>query len=72
MRREISELERREFLEACSADFARPRANPQLWQEELGERRAWDCTLMDDLHDDFYPWDADEISSSATFVKLSS
>lgn len=53
----ISELDRRQFLEECNASFARLRANPQLWQEELEERREWDGTLMDDLHDDPYPWD---------------
>ena len=55
----ISEYERRKFLEGLSEDFARLRANPELWQEELEERALWDCTLMDGLEDDLpYPPEA--------------
>ncbi len=54
----ISEFERRQFLEGVAADFARLRADPVAWEEELAERREWDCTLMDGLRDDPpYPWD---------------
>ena len=54
----ITEFERRQFLEECNAAFARLRADPVAWEEELSERREWDCTLMDGLHDDPpYPWD---------------
>jgi len=48
----ISEHERRAFLEGCNADYARLRADPDAWREELEERAAWDCTLMDGLKDD--------------------
>lgn len=65
----ISELDRRQFLEECNASFARLRATPELWQEELEERREWDCTLMDDLHDDPYP--RDETASAETAPEVS-
>lgn len=48
----ISEYERRIFLEGLSADYARLRADPVAWQEELDERALWDCTLMDGLRDE--------------------
>lgn len=64
----ISEFERRQFLEGVAADFARLRANKELWEEELAERREWDCTLMDDLHDDPYPWDEATPAENATEV----
>ena len=57
----ISEFERRQFLEECNAAFARLRADPVAWEEELDERREWDCTVMDGLRDDPpYPWDEHE------------
>src|SRR5688500_2341126 len=48
----ISDYERKTYLEGLSEDFARLRADPQAWQEELEERALWDCTLMDGLKDD--------------------
>ena len=48
----ISEYERKQFLEECNAAYARLRADPEAWQEELEERALWDCTLMDGLEDD--------------------
>lgn len=48
----ISEYERRVFLEECNASYARLRADPVAWQEELDERALWDCTLMDGLRDE--------------------
>ena len=34
----ISEYERKQFLEECNAAYARLRADPEAWQEELEER----------------------------------
>ena len=48
----IGAYERRVFLEGLSEDFARLRADPEVWQEELEERALWDCTLMDGLKDE--------------------
>ena len=47
------ELERRSnFLAGLNADFAASRANAELWQDELAERRMWDTTLSDGLEPD--------------------
>lgn len=55
----IGAYERRVFLEGLSEDFARLRADPEAWQEELEERALWDCTLMDALKDEPpYPHEA--------------
>ncbi len=48
----VEAYRRRLFLEAANADYARLRADPQAWAEELEERRLWDSTLLDGLEDD--------------------
>jgi hypothetical protein len=48
----IDIYERKRFLEGVNADFAALRNNPELWEEELEERRLWDATLADGLDDE--------------------
>lgn len=48
----ISEYERKKFLEGVREDYARLRADPEAWREELEERALWDVTLMDGLEDE--------------------
>jgi hypothetical protein len=48
----VEAYRRRLFLEAANADYARLRADPRTWAEELEERRLWDATLLDGLEDD--------------------
>ena len=48
----VTEYDRKLFLEGLNADYARLRADPQAWQEELEERALWDTILMDGLEDD--------------------
>jgi hypothetical protein len=38
---------RQHVLEAHNAAYAALRADPQAWQAELDERKAWDVTLTD-------------------------
>ena len=47
--RAVDDLRRRRFLEGLAEDFERLRADPVAWEEELEERKAWDCTLQDGL-----------------------
>jgi hypothetical protein len=47
----IDELYRKRFLEDCNRAYARLKADPKAWQQELEERRAWDVTLGDGLED---------------------
>ena len=56
----VEAYRRQQFLIAANADYARLRADPEAWAEELEERRLWDNTLMDGLEDDTYPLDDDE------------
>jgi hypothetical protein len=48
----IDEYHRQLFLTQLSQDFAELRKNPELWEEELAERRAWDVTLLDGIEDE--------------------
>jgi hypothetical protein len=43
----IERYERERFMEEANAGYARLRANPQAWQEELEERKEWDATDSD-------------------------
>lgn len=43
---------RRRILELTNAAYAAMRSDPEVWQEELDEREAWDTTLSDDLEDE--------------------
>lgn len=51
----VEAYRRRRFLESANADYARLRADPAAWADELAERQLWDATLADGLHDDPYP-----------------
>jgi len=50
------QLRRQEFWRQFNEAYARLRADPEAWAEELEERRLWDTTLMDGLEDD-PPWE---------------
>ena len=45
----IEEYRRSRLLVEANAAYAKLRANPEAWQEELAERRDWDATLADGL-----------------------
>ena len=45
----IDGLYRQRFLEDCNRAYARLKANPKAWREEMTERKAWDTTLADGL-----------------------
>lgn len=50
--RAIEAYRRRQFLEGLSCDFAKLRADPKAWQQELDERAEWDSTLADGVGDE--------------------
>jgi hypothetical protein len=56
LERALDDYCRRVFLEGLSADFARLKADPEAWAEELEERKRWEATLMDGLDNDEYEW----------------
>jgi len=39
------------FLDEVNAAFARLRADPRAWEEELAERQLWDFSLADGLEE---------------------
>ena len=45
----IDQYQRNKFLDEVNAAYARLRADPKAWKEELAERKDWDGTLMDGL-----------------------
>ena len=47
----IDDLYRKRFLEECSRAYARLKADPKAWREELAERKAWEATLADGLEE---------------------
>lgn len=49
--RAVEEYRRKCFLEEANRAFAALRDNPEAWEDELGERAAWDITLGDGLED---------------------
>lgn len=52
LERAIERYRREVFLQRVNDGFARLRADPVAWQEELAEREEWDVTLGDGLEDD--------------------
>ena len=48
----IEEERRRRFFDEADIAYARLRADPEAWAEELEERALWDNTLMDGLEDE--------------------
>jgi hypothetical protein len=51
----IERERRRAFLEGLNEDFARLRADPEVWADYQAEARSMEGTLMDGLED--YPWE---------------
>jgi hypothetical protein len=49
--RAVDGLYRKRLMEDLNRDYARLRADPKAWKEELRERELWDCTLADGLED---------------------
>jgi hypothetical protein len=47
----IDDLYRKRFLEDCNRAYARIKADPKAWKEELEERAVWDTTVGDGLED---------------------
>jgi hypothetical protein len=45
----VEKQRRRHILEETNAAYARLRADPSAWQEELEERVVWEATLADGL-----------------------
>lgn len=48
----VESFRRRRILEQTNAAYAAMRSVPEVWQEELEEREAWDTTLRDGLEDE--------------------
>jgi hypothetical protein len=48
----VDAYRRQFFLEQLNEQFARLRADPAAWREELAERKLWEGTLMDGLEDE--------------------
>jgi hypothetical protein len=38
----IDALEKQEFLQGLTADYARLREDPERWEQYVAERREWD------------------------------
>lgn len=51
LERAVDALYRREFLRGLADDYARLKADPKNWADELKERKLWDRTLGDGLKD---------------------
>jgi predicted DNA-binding protein len=48
----IDQYQRDKFLDDVNAAYARLRADPEAWKEELAERQDWNGTLMDGLENE--------------------
>jgi hypothetical protein len=46
----LDDYRRKVFFEGLAADYAALKADPEVWAEELAERKLWEATLMDGLH----------------------
>jgi hypothetical protein len=51
LERALEEYQRKVFFEEVNAAFARLKADPDAWAEELAERAEWDATLSDGEQD---------------------
>jgi len=49
LERLVGEAHKHAFWDAVNAGYAALRADPQVWAEELAERRLWETTLADGL-----------------------
>jgi predicted transcriptional regulator len=45
----LTSYDRQTLLDEINNGYARLRANPKEWKEELEERRAWDNSLADGI-----------------------
>ena len=45
----IEQYRRQHLFDEADAAYLALRADPEAWQEELNERRAWEVTLADDI-----------------------
>lgn len=52
LERAVEMYRRHLFFEGVNEDFARLRADPVAWEEELAERALWDNTLGDGLEEE--------------------
>lgn len=52
LERAVDAFLRDQFLKKANEDYARIKADPELWALELKEREEWDATLMDGLEDE--------------------
>ncbi len=49
----VEEFMREQFLKKTNEEYAKIKANPQLWTIELQEREEWDATLADGLEETY-------------------
>ena len=47
----VEAYRRQSVLDRANAAYAALRADPEAWEAELSERKAWDATLFDGLAD---------------------
>ena len=45
----VAEYQRKRILEEGNHAYARLRSDPEVWSEEIEERRVWEATLSDGL-----------------------
>ena len=55
--RALDLYQRHRFWQDVNEAYARLRADPKAWAEELAERALWDTALADGLED--FPYEAD-------------
>ena len=48
----LEDLRRRKILEATNEAFSTLKANQDLWQEEIAERKVWENTLSDGVENE--------------------
>ena len=48
----LEDLRRRKILEATNEAFSTLKANQDLWQEEITERKVWENTLSDGVENE--------------------
>ena len=48
----IDQYSRDKFLDEVNAAYARLRADPKAWKQELAERQDWNGTFMDGLENE--------------------
>lgn len=61
--RAIDAYQRDRYWEKFNAAYAALVADPKAWREELEERAAWNVTLADDLENDPYPLNDEDVKA---------